>query len=450
LILQRIPGAIQLLLGFVNPVPALSDLEFPKFRLTFFATPMFAKPKPSSDLPGRPRSDPPRGARPAVRELPGLWISKIVETFKKPYVAPVSALAVFALAAFAFLNLAGDPDAGAPSVRINLAKDKAPAPASHTASGDAGQSGMQAFTLDSLGMFGDASADAFDPNAAPPVQGTAVITMPGDDAAGALPAPKFTTSPLATAPIAGLVQTTDSGALPMIGANGQTPASAYARPFKGDGRPMVALVVGGLGLNPATTKQAIEQLPPQVTLSFVPYVSGLQGWIDLARAAGHEVMIEVPMQPTNFPDNDPGPQTLMANARPDDLIGHLNWTLARASGYFAVSNYQGGAFFRDKAGTGVFLQNLKSRGVAFVDDGQAKGLQGAWGRASADRIIDNQINATAILAQLGGLETTARSRGSALGTGFAYPVTLAVALKWTQGLDAKGLQLAPASAMAHQ
>lgn len=410
---------------------------------------MFAKPKPSSDLPGRPRFDPPRGARPHVRELPKIWAGRIVETFKKPYVAPVSALAVFAVAAFAFLNLAGDPDAASPSVRINLAKDKAPAASSHAATGDT-QAGMQSFTLDSLGLFGDASADTFTDPDAPPVQGTAVITLPGDDGNGAMPAPKFTVSPLPPAPIGGLTQTTDNGPLPIIAPNGQTPASAYARPFKGDGRPMVALVVGGLGLNPATTKQAIEQLPPQVTLSFVPYVSGLQGWIDQARAAGHEVMIEVPMQPTNYPDNDPGPQTLLANARTDDLIGHLNWALSRASGYFAVSNYQGGAFFKDKAGTTVFLQNLKNRGVSFIDDGQARGLAGAWGRASADRIIDNQINSTAIFAQLGGLEATARSRGSALGTGFAYPVTLAVALKWTQGLDAKGIQLAPASAMTHQ
>jgi len=410
---------------------------------------MFAKPKPSAALPRRPRFDPPRGARPHLRELPKIWAGRIAEFFRKPYVAPVSALAVFALAAFAFLNLAGDPDAGSPSVRINLTKEKAPTPAANIAASD-GQAGMHAFTLDSLGMFGDASADTFtDPNAAPPVQGTAVITMPGDDGTAA-PAPKFTPSPLPQAPIGGLVQTTDSGPLPIIAPNGKTPASAYARPFRSDGRPMVALIVGGLGLNPATTKQAIEQLPPQVTLSFVPYVSGLQGWIDQARAAGHEVMIEVPMQPTNYPDNDPGPQTLLANARTDDLIGHLNWVLSRATGYFAVSNYQGGAFFRDKPGTTLFLQNLKTRGVAFIDDGQARGLQGAWGRASADRIIDNQINSTAIYAQLAGLETTAKSRGSALGTGFAYPVTLAVALNWTQGLDAKGIQLAPVSAMTHQ
>lgn len=372
-----------------------------------------------------------------------------MEFFRIPFVAPVTALVAFAIALISFLNLAGDPDAASPSVRIDLAKPKPAVSAPVTASA----SSAQAFSLDSLGMFADASAQAFDlndPNAQPG-QGTAVITMPGPDgAANPKPAPRFTASPLTPAPIAALVQTTEKGPLPVVAPNGLASASAYARPFKSDGRPMVAIVVGGLGLNPATTREAIENLPPQVTLSFVPYVSGLQGWIDQARAAGHEVMIEVPMQPLNYPDNDPGPQTLMANVRPDDLIGNLNWVLSRATGYFAVSNYQGSAFFKDKSGTSIFLDNLKSRGVAFVDDGQARALKGARGRASADRIIDNQINAPAITAQLAGLEATAKSRGSALGTGFAYPVTLAAALQWTQGLDARGLQLAPASAIVHQ
>jgi polysaccharide deacetylase 2 family uncharacterized protein YibQ len=213
---------------------------------------------------------------------------------------------------------------------------------------------------------------------------------------------------------------------------------------------MVALVVGGLGLNPATTKQAIDQLPPAVTLSFVPYTSNLQTWIDLARAAGHEVMIEVPMQPVNYPDNDPGPQTLLANARNDDLMAHMLWALSRCTGYFAVTNYQGAAFIKDKAGFNTFLSTLKARGVGFIDDGQARDAQGAWARASADRVVDAQINAQAIMAQLTGLEATAKTRGQALGTGMAFPVTLAVALKWTQSLDGKGIQLAPASAMMHQ
>ena len=409
---------------------------------------MFAKPKAASPAPRF-------STRGRSRVTPDGFVDNLKAFYKKPWVPPATAFCTFVVALTAFLNLAGDPDAGSPSVRINLTKAKPAAPSSSIAPDDT-SSGMQAFTLDSLGMFQDTTVQGFnlsaDGDTAAPVSGTAVITLPdgsGFADNGQTATPQAPASPLAQAPIAGLVQTTNDGPLPVIAPNGLTPASAYARPFKSDGRPMVALIVGGLGLNPTTTREAIDQLPPQVTLSFVPYTAGLQGWIDLARASGHEVLIEVPMQPSNYPDNDPGPQTLMANARTDDLLSHLNWALSRCTGFFGVSNYQGSAFFKDKGGVSTFMGALKSRGVAFVDDGTARGMDGAWARASADRIVDNQINATAINAQLAGLENTAKSRGSALGTGFAYPVTLAVAYAWTRSLDAKGLQLAPASALAH-
>ncbi len=403
---------------------------------------MFAKPKPSPAAADA--AAPNTVARPDIVAALRGGLDAVVAVFKKPFVAPGAAFALLLAAGATFIMIAGDPNAGSPSVRISLAGQKA-APPSPADTSDP----QQAFTIDGQGLFADASANAMvDSTADVPQQG-AVITLPGE-APSAAPAIHFTPSPLTPAPIAALMQNSSNGPMPIIAPNGQTSASAYARPFKSDGRPMVALIVGSLGINPATTQAAIDGLPPQVTLSFVPYTQNLQIWINKARAAGHEVMIEVPMQPVNFPDNDPGPQTLMANARPEDVASHLNWALSRATGFFAVTNYQGGAFFKDKAGLGTFLDNLKQRGVAFVDDGQAKGISGAWGRASADRIIDNQTNATAINAQLAGLESSAKSRGQALGTGFAYPVTLAVAQRWTQTLDAKGLQLAPASAIVSQ
>ncbi|ESQ92727.1 polysaccharide deacetylase [Asticcacaulis sp. AC460] len=406
---------------------------------------MFAKPKSPSFL-----------SRPATPRAGGFDLraraDKVVEFFKKPYVGPVTAGAAFVLVIFAFLNLAGDPDAASQSVRITLPKtQQSKAPPPRSGAGEAAEG--ETFTLDSLGLFGDTPSDGFnlDPASQAEAPGHAVITLPGDEtAAPAAAGVRGARIPLSQAPVAGLIQTTNTGPLPMISPAGLTPASAYARPFKSDGRPYVALIVGGLGLNPAATRQAIDELPPEVTLSFVPYTQGLQGWIDLARASGHEVIVEVPMQPTNYPDTDPGPQTLMANAKSDELQNKLAWSLSRATGFFAVSNYQGSAFLKDKAGTQTFMSVLKSRGVAFIDDGQARGLQGAWSRASADRVVDSQINAQSIQAQLTGLETTAKNRGSALGTGFAYPVTLAVALRWTQSLDAKGIQLAPASAVLHQ
>jgi len=367
---------------------------------------------------------------------------------KKPYVAPFLALGAFVGAGALFLGLVANPEAGSPQIRVNLAR-AAPTENPANETGEAALaplSGDAAFGLDTVGLF-DSSASGL--GEAGPVDGTAVITLPDDGSPVTVPAQgKLAAKPLPAAPIAGLHQAGPDGPLPVIGADGRTPSQAYARPFRSNGKPRVALIVGGLGLNPATTRAAIDQLPAEVTLSFVPYAEGLQNWVDRARAQGHEVLIEVPMEPVDYPATDPGPQTLMVKQAADETQSRLSWVLGRASGYYGVINYQGSAFLRDKTAAANFTNALKLRGLTFIDDGQGRGLTGAWARASADRVVDAQLNGTSIQSQLAGLEATAKARGYALGTGFAYPVTLAVAIKWTQGLEEKGLQLAPASAIA--
>jgi hypothetical protein len=288
-----------------------------------------------------------------------------------------------------------------------------------------------------------------DPAAADPVAngGAAIITIPDDahlDGAQAAP----TGNGLAQAPLAGFFAPGPGGPLPVIAPDGRTPAQAYARPSTADGKPRVALIIGGLGLNAKTTREAIDGLPPEVTLSFVPYADGLQGWIDLARAAGHEVLLEAPMEPKDFPENDPGPYTLMADGQAPETTRRLDWLLSRASGYFGVTNYLGSKFVTSPGAMSIFEGELRQRGLAFVDDGLASHIGGGIPRASADRIVDDQLDGAAIEAQLTALETQAQRGGQAMGSGFAYPVTLVEAQKWTQGLAARGFQLVPASALA--
>ena len=209
-------------------------------------------------------------------------------------------------------------------------------------------------------------------------------------------------------------------------------------------------MIGGLGLNSAATKSAIERLPPEVTLSFVPYADNLQGWIDLARANGHEVLLEVPMEPIDYPNNDPGPQTLMANAAPAETVKRLDWLLSRASGYFGVANYLGGKFVTSEPAMATFTSQLKARGLAFVDDGSALGRGSGVPRASASAVVDEQLAADSIDHALLGLEASALQHGSAVGSGFAYPVTVEQVTHWAQGLAGRGYQLAPASAVTRR
>ena len=388
-------------------------------------------------------------ATPVSAPQPGLpaWVSLLMN----PFVGAGAAALLLVTAIAVLVMVAGDPKAGSPQVRVALQEAGGNGPDLRRGlyPGMIGEG--PEFTLDSL-MPGQ-EINLFGDNAPP--SGEAVITLPQGGAlggGGGTVRARAVGPPLPTAPIAGFTAPGPGGLLPIIGPDGRTPFQAYARPFQDNGKPKIALVVGGLGLNAAATRAAIDRLPSEITLSFVPYADGLQGWIDLARANGHEAMIEIPMEPLDYPNNDPGPYTLMSSAQGPETVKKLEWLLSRATGYFAVSNYLGGRFLAAEGnGMNAFLGSLKSRGLGFIDDGTAakRGL-GAVPRASADAIIDDQLSGDAIERKLLSLEAQALQKGGALGGGFAYPVTVDTVVRWAPGLVNRGYQLVPASAVARR
>lgn len=363
-----------------------------------------------------------------------------------PFLSAGGAGLLFLTSLILLISLMGDPKAGVPIVRLSLAPAAAkggalPGWREALAPEPKGEAPLVTDTIDlSTGApTGDLA----------PVTGQAVITLPGGaTASGEAGGPAVVNAPLAPAPIAGLYQPGPGGGmLPIISASGQTPAQAYARPFTPDGRPRVALVVTGLGLNAANTRRAIEELPPEVTLSFYPYAEGLQAWIDMARANGHEVLLEAPMEPSDYPDNDPGPYTLLSNGSPGEITKQLNWVLSRAAGYFGLTNYQGGRFLAQPTAMATFTGQLKQRGLGFIDNGGVAKRAAGPLRASADRIVDEDMSAAGLNNQLAALEDSARANGQAMGFGLCFPVTIDTAKAWARSLGQRGFQLAPASAM---
>jgi len=354
-------------------------------------------------------------------------LSRLKTAVASPVVRAIGAAGLFVAAALAVVLLMGP--AGPPPVKLPLGGVMGSAPESWR------------MALKPQGRFRLAEG--------------VVELSPGSQAAdaGAAPHPPSQAAAaegaLPPAPIAGFYAPGPGGPLPIIAADGRTPFEAYARPFAGNGRPKVALVIGGLGLNTRTTQAAIETLPPQVTLSFVVYAEGLQGWIDMARAKGHEVLLETPMEPVDYPDNDPGPYALMSEAPGGETAKKLEWILSRASGYFGLTNYLGSRFLADDKAYESFMGAMRGRGLGFIDDGLAgRKLGGGAPRASAERVIDDELTGQDIDQQLARLEASALQRGQALGAGFAYPVTLDKVVRWAQGLEQRGYQLAPASALA--
>lgn len=233
---------------------------------------------------------------------------------------------------------------------------------------------------------------------------------------------------------------------------------ANSRPFQARPRtPRIAIVLWGLGLSKASTSAAIQQLPGEVTLAFAPYGRDLQDWADQARAAGHEVLLQLPMEPESYPDNDPGPHTLLTSLPVRDNLQRLDWLLDRFSGYVGVTNYMGSRFTTSERHLRPVLKSLRERGLLFLDSRSA--ANSVAGKIAAEmqmahalnnRYIDNEASRPAIDARLLELERLAEARGYAVGIGFPYPVTIERVAQWARTLERKGVQLAPLSAVVSQ
>ena len=179
---------------------------------------------------------------------------------------------------------------------------------------------------------------------------------------------------LAAAPDSRLVERARQGNLPQIGADGARPSDVYARrapsPLtKPAGR--IAIVVVGLGISAASTADAITKLPPEVTLAFAPYGADVDKQVVRARGDGHEVMLQAPMEPFDYPENDPGPHTLTASAPPEETLNRLHFVMSRFPGYVGVMNHMGAKFTASEAALAPVLREIGSRGLLFLDDGSS-------------------------------------------------------------------------------
>ena len=262
---------------------------------------------------------------------------------------------------------------------------------------------------------------------------------------------------LTKAPVEALVERTSHGLLPKVAEDGRKPRDIYARPNVmqsplNEAGAQIVLIVGHLGLSEPVTSSAIDNLPGAVTLAFNPYARSLGNWVPRARSAGHEVLLQIPMEPFDYPDNDPGPHALRADAPPEENILRLKWAMGRFTGYAGVINYMG-AKFSAKAEAFKPLEELQDRGLYYVDDGvsarsAAPGLARQLGlpAVQADLQLDRDPSRAAVVRALAQLEKQAQETGLAVGISGALPVPLKLISEWTKTLAAKNISLIPVSA----
>lgn len=259
---------------------------------------------------------------------------------------------------------------------------------------------------------------------------------------------------MAAFPNDALLEDAPEGRLPITGPDGLRPMDQYARPWSGARGIRIALVVGGLGLSQTGTQNALRQLPPEITMAFAASGNSLQRWMQEARRDGHEILLQVPLEPFDYPDNNPGPHTLRVGLETKKNLSELRTSLARTTNYTGIMNFLGGRFLSDADALEPVMRDIGRRGLLFLDDGtSAQSLTGTLAETIgvphgfADMVVDNELDRAVILKKLDELERIARRNGSAIGVASAFDESVAAISEWTGEAGTRGIEFVGVSAL---
>jgi len=261
---------------------------------------------------------------------------------------------------------------------------------------------------------------------------------------------------LASAPIDGLTEAGAYGLLPKVGPDGARPLDRYARPMTqaAAGRPRLAIIVTGIGDAESASDMALRRLPGAVTLAFAPHGGDLPMLLNRARETGHEVLLQIPLEPYGYPGNDPGPHTLTVDAGADVNRDNLHWLMSRITNYVGAINQLGARFSGESDAMEPVLAEIGARGLLYVDDGTVRGSKAAAlapGRvpfASADVVLDAVTEAPAIDERLAYAADLAAKQGQAIAIATAFPISIERIVEFARSSEARGIEIVPITAIA--
>ncbi len=194
----------------------------------------------------------------------------------------------------------------------------------------------------------------------------------------------------------------------------------------------VAIIIDDIGYD-RKMADGFLALDVPLTFSVLPKGSFIHSIIDQALKNDVEIMLHLPMEPSNYPIVNPGPGALLSTMGPDELIAQLNENLDSVPNVKGVNNHMGSKLTASAAQMRQIFTILKKRDLFFVD---SRTTAETLCRPSAellhlpfaerDVFIDHEQTPAFVRKQFKLLIKRARRQGYAIGIAHPHPVTLEV------------------------
>ena len=196
----------------------------------------------------------------------------------------------------------------------------------------------------------------------------------------------------------------------------------------------------------------VAALPDPVGVAVLPFLPASAETAVVVHQAGHEVWLHLPMEPRGYPGRNPGPGAIFTSMTEPELRTTVHTALNNIPHVVGVNNHMGSRATADLRVMTWVMQELKSRGVAFLDsrttvETVAEDAARAQGVPTGRRhvFLDNRRTRRDVRRQLDEAVYRSRMEGEIVAIGHVNRVTVSVLAAELAGLQARGADLVPPS-----
>jgi polysaccharide deacetylase 2 family uncharacterized protein YibQ len=213
----------------------------------------------------------------------------------------------------------------------------------------------------------------------------------------------------------------------------------------------IAIIIDDVGYDLWPTQEIIRMTVP-ITLSILPHCPYSTESAERAYRAGNEILLHLPMEPSNYPEKNPGDGALFVSMSDGDIRHQLDENFKSVPHASGVNNHMGSRFMEDEKKLEVVLKTLRKKNLFFVDSYTTKNTKGEEVArnvgvpfAGRDVFIDNNSDFVDTIEILEKMIDERENWQTLIIIGHTYKSTIQALKKAIPLFKASGIEIVPLS-----
>ena len=213
------------------------------------------------------------------------------------------------------------------------------------------------------------------------------------------------------------------------------------------GTPRLAIVIDDIGETLSAPHELLSLGVP-ITFSVLPDLPHSRQAAELIAQSHREFIIHLPMQPLDYPAQNPGPRPLLLSFDAEQTRRRMDSYLRELPGAVGASNHMGSAYTADPERMALVQELLAERQLFFLNSKTsptpvpaAIARRGRFAYLERDVFLDNERDTRLITRALNQALLRARRNGHAIAIGHPYPETVQVLNNALSGPTLRGVEL---------